>query len=421
MPRIARAAAVAAVAALAAVFAWAWAAPTADAKFARPPLVPVWRLLINTRAYIKEHPKEAEAYAVHARINALAYELDTTKIALRTAPDPKQQKKEKVRKLPELHDAQGRWEPDGPRLAKADRKTFLHDGLEAYRKAIALDSKQALYHNGLGSLLVAGVADLAGPLKKGPVSPERRKILEEALNAYKHAFELDLDAALHAERDMASMIRPHPAMEAAQGIRECVARLHEEERYKGLLERILEAEKVIRAKPDSPITPVVLRLDGRATRLSELLEPTRTVRFDLDGDLTPETRPWVAPGTTFLVWDLGDDGRIDSGRELIGSVTWWIFWRDGYRMLDALDDDRDGLLTGAELAGLALWTDADADARTDSGELTTLDAAGIDALATRADALDGSSPKAHRGARRHGHWLPTWDWTLASTPALATR
>jgi tetratricopeptide (TPR) repeat protein len=38
---------------------------------------------------------------------------------------------------------------------------------------------------------------------------------------------------------------------------------------------------------------------------------------------------------------------------LFGTVTWWMFWNDGDHALDALDDERDGRLRGAELHGPA--------------------------------------------------------------------
>jgi hypothetical protein len=404
-------------AALSAILALALAT-TAQAKWARPPHAPVKRLLTNTRAYIKDHPKEADAWFVLARINALAYQLEATELFVTNAV-PKGQTK----KLPELSRLASVFETDGAKVAKKDRDAYLHDGVDAYRKAIALDDRKALYFNGLGSLLVEGVDDLAGPQKKaGAVVPARRKVLEEALDAYRHAFDLDVDAALAAPSNMLSMTEPHPAVEAGEALHDIAKKLGDEAKHKDLLARVDDATRKVKAKPGGPITPIVLRTDGAAESLSALLDPARTVAFDLDGDGAVESRPWVSPGTALLVWDADGDGRIDSGRELIGSVTWWIFWRDGYRVLDALDDDRDGQLTGAELDGLALWTDADGGAVSDPGELATLAAAGIEALSTRAEAVDAGSPWTRRGALVRGRgWVPTWDWTLPGELAAGQR
>jgi hypothetical protein len=48
---------------------------------------------------------------------------------------------------------------------------------------------------------------------------------------------------------------------------------------------------------------------------------------------------------------------IRDARQLFGSRTWWIFFRDGYEALSVLDDNRDGQLTGAEMEGIAVWVD----------------------------------------------------------------
>lgn len=44
-----------------------------------------------------------------------------------------------------------------------------------------------------------------------------------------------------------------------------------------------------------------------------------------------------------LVRDPQHKSKIESGRQLFGNVTWWMFWRNGYQALAALDDTMDGL------------------------------------------------------------------------------
>jgi len=39
-----------------------------------------------------------------------------------------------------------------------------------------------------------------------------------------------------------------------------------------------------------------------------------------------------------------------------------MFWRDGFEPLAALDDNRDGKLTGSEIWGIGVWRDANATA-----------------------------------------------------------
>jgi hypothetical protein len=50
-------------------------------------------------------------------------------------------------------------------------------------------------------------------------------------------------------------------------------------------------------------------------------------------------------------------------------VTFWLFWMNGYEALASLGDDHDGRLKGAELAGLALWHDANSNGISEAGEV----------------------------------------------------
>jgi hypothetical protein len=66
------------------------------------------------------------------------------------------------------------------------------------------------------------------------------------------------------------------------------------------------------------------------------------------------------------------DAIIESGRQLFGSVTWWMFWRDGYQAPAALDDDGNGWLEGNELAGIAIWRDLNGNGVCDPSEIISL-------------------------------------------------
>ena len=80
--------------------------------------------------------------------------------------------------------------------------------------------------------------------------------------------------------------------------------------------------------PFGAVTPIVFGLEENKS-LVDLLALQGTASFDLDGDGHVESRPWVRPTTGFLVWDGNGDGRITSGREMFGSVTWWMFFPNG--------------------------------------------------------------------------------------------
>lgn len=180
------------------------------------------------------------------------------------------------------------------------------------------------------------------------------------------------------------------------------------------LEHVERSIAALEAKPPNGImTPIILSLDQEAP-LRRLLAPAREVCFDLDGDGDAEMWPWVAPGTAILVWDPDDTGEITSGRQLFGSVSWWLFPHDGYHALDLLDDNRDGELSGTELDGIALWFDGDSDGVSSPGEVIPAAEAGVVALAARALALVDGCPANQWGVElSDGRVLPTYDWITA--------
>lgn len=166
---------------------------------------------------------------------------------------------------------------------------------------------------------------------------------------------------------------------------------------------------IVKAIPPGPVTPIIFPLG--APRPLDALLSDRAVTFDLDGDLHAESWSWVRPDTAILVWDPAGMGSITSGRQLFGSVTWWMFWTDGYHALDALDDDRDGELRGAELAGLAVWRDATGNGISEPGEVVPLATVGVTGLAVRATTTAEGCPAHPQGVRfRDGRVLPSYDW-----------
>jgi hypothetical protein len=206
---------------------------------------------------------------------------------------------------------------------------------------------------------------------------------------------------------------PREALEAYRRlVRERGAQDPEEERL--LAEADAHWEAVAKQPQREWFTPILLRLDGCPT-LADLTRPDVLVPFDLDGDAVDELWPWIAPDAGWLVWDPGQRGEITSGRQLFGTASAWLFFEDGYRVLDALDDDRDGELRGAELTGIAVWFDRDTDGVSDRGEVVPVEELGIAALATQATLRSGASPANLCGLElRDGRVLPTYDWVLQS-------
>jgi hypothetical protein len=164
------------------------------------------------------------------------------------------------------------------------------------------------------------------------------------------------------------------------------------------------------------ITPIVVASRTDAS-LDDLVDPRRTVPFDLDGTGRGHSWPWVKPDTGILVWDPEETGHIASGRQLFGSVTWWLFWDHGYAALAALDDDGNGALTGRELAGIAIWHDRNADGASDPGEVQSARRAGIVRISVKCRRSERGVLSNHFGVEfESGDVRPTFDWTPTSIP-----
>jgi hypothetical protein len=180
--------------------------------------------------------------------------------------------------------------------------------------------------------------------------------------------------------------------------------------------RLRVARETIRSFDNLPvpraITPIVLDF-GRQTLAqigSRKLSP-----FDLDGSNRPQHWSWVSPSTGILVWDPERAGRISSGRQLFGSVTWWVFFDNGYQALDTLDDNRDGALRGAELDGLAVWFDRNENGVSDTGEVVPVAQLEIVEIATRPTGTEAQSLVNPKGfTQRDGTARATYDWISTS-------
>jgi len=100
------------------------------------------------------------------------------------------------------------------------------------------------------------------------------------------------------------------------------------------------------------------------------------VRFDLDGDGIAEQVSWPAPGAhvAFLAIDRNGDGRITSGRELVGNAMQPDARHAAAALLTTFSESQP-VPSGSVHEGhalydrLLLWTDRNADGRGDADEL----------------------------------------------------
>ncbi len=112
------------------------------------------------------------------------------------------------------------------------------------------------------------------------------------------------------------------------------------------------------------------------------------------------TKAWDSKtgGDGMLVWDVDNDGKITSGKELFGHVDLdgSNKFANGYEKLSKyFDKDGNGRVEGSELKGLKIWEDRDGDGVTDQGELVDLGKHGVQKLSTRFNPADMSSSYRH--------------------------
>jgi hypothetical protein len=164
------------------------------------------------------------------------------------------------------------------------------------------------------------------------------------------------------------------------------------------------------------ITPIIFPL-GNEECLADLIDEEASVAFDMNGTGLPQRWTWVRPSAGLLVWDPAETGEVTSGRQLFGSVTWWIMFDDGYQALDALDDDRDRFLSGDELKGISVWIDFDSDATADDGEVIPVQMFGVAKIATFASSFQDGIFSNYAGILfDDGRQKPTFDWVAKPSP-----
>lgn len=334
------------------LLALAWALPLRSAKAIVGPNwglvnVPVERLIKNLEALTKDDPKNVTVRFNLARAHAMAYALRTDTVGVR-------QNREKE------DDLFG----GGRDIPFAVRPTDDKDKLNTARQHLAKAIEQ--YEEGL-KLAPENLAAALGHAwcieqsgQKGKAVLEYRKVIR---------------AAWEKEKDLttAPMYSESITAEAADCLIPLLDKDKDEEEIKTLRQRI-DQMNLIR-----PISPIVIPLHGSLTA-SELEDHSGNVAFDADGTGLQKRWTWITRDAGWLVNDPHHTGKVNSALQLFGNVTFWMFWENGYQALAALDDDRDGMLAGKELEGLAIWQDLNANGLSDGGEVKPLAEWGIVAI-----------------------------------------
>lgn len=168
-------------------------------------------------------------------------------------------------------------------------------------------------------------------------------------------------------------------------------------------------ERLQASRPMIYVTPIVVPMADHP--FDALIDESSPVAFDFAGTGDTRVQGWLDPQAAWLVWDPERRGHIRSGFEMIGQRTWAVFWGDGFEALRALDDNRDGELTGAELGGLALWRDANGNGVSEPGEVVPASEHGIVSLRVRGERTRCDLITAPDGVSlEDGRTRPLYDW-----------
>jgi hypothetical protein len=296
----------------------------------------------------------------------------------------------------------------------------IKSALPNMRRAVELSPDNGLYHLGFASFMEQ-VTDFVqevdlNTLPSDVVGFDSKTIYEE----YYRAYELSISDDLEGKYLPTDGLRRLISYEAGKGFlrsTESAESLTLQDRWRKFWVKWNLSK--LEDKPLAGITPIIFTLDNH-TGLSDLLAPELLVYFDLDGDGVSELMPWVKPETGILVWDPDRKEQIVSGRQLFGTVSWWLFFPDGYRSLDALDDNRDGELSGPELEGISIWFDNNSNGISDPGEVAPVEETEISALATKSDSVDEGCPMNRRGVTLNdGETLPSYDWIVSPVESFS--
>jgi hypothetical protein len=324
---------------------------TIDARaiFVRPDVedVPTDRIIANLEQQVAANPKDAALQARLARFHALVYAQGSDRLPVdRRSGQP----------------WEGRGVPTPPAvISPADnaRRAHLSKALVHYKESLAIAPDDVVVRLGY-----AWAVDQSGD--RDTAVREYRSVIERAW-----AKEKDKRALMPSEVSI--------AVEAGGYLERRLDPVKDKAEIDAIHERRAQISRLPRA-----ITPIVVPLRDSVT-IHTAVNPDARVAFDADGSALPGRWTWISRDVAWLVFDPRSTGRITSALQLFGSVTFWAFWRDGYEALAALDDDASGELRGAELNGLALWADRNADGISDDGEVLPLGSYGIIAVSTHAE------------------------------------
>jgi tetratricopeptide (TPR) repeat protein len=359
--------------------------------FIKPTLddIPIAKLVDNLEKAIARTPQDAKLRFNLARAHAMAYaeKVESCKVFV-----GKEMNGPWFGFTPKFVPFTPKVTEDQAQLKLA--QDYLAKAITRYKEAIELDPKYLPAKLGLGWCL------------------EQSKSKAEAVKIYREVIEEGWRDDMNRK---ALPLGGHAITAEAAGY--LVPLLHAErdkEEIATLEERVNKLKKLPR-----PVTPVVVPLKS-GLGAADMVNPLARVRFDADGSGLKEEWTWFTRDAGILVFDHQGKGNITSALQWFGNVTFWMFWENGYEALSALDANGDGVLTGQELIGIAIWVDANGDGVCQPGEIRSLASLGIVSISCRYE-IDRTHPDSIPYSRtgitfRDQTTRPTFDVLLHKAP-----
>lgn len=353
--------------------------------------VPVARLVANLEKALAAAPGDPDLHLKLARLFAMAYAQNVDELPASARPDGSGE------------DVWFGHEPDlvprqsvapGTPRSEATRR-YLQRSLDHYRASLAANPDSLLARIGYGWTL------------------EQSGNVAAAIAEYRRV----IDSAWKKEQSSRG------AMPGEQYYTEEAARylipLLDPGRDAAEIAELRRRSSQLRALPRA-ITPIAIPLGDDAT-VRTIVDLDAQVRFDADGSGLARRWTWISGEAGWLVYDPDGKGQITSALQLFGNVTFWLFWTNGYEALAALDDNRDGELTGRELRYLAVWHDSNRNGVSDRVEVLPLASHGIVSVSCRHEPADGLlvAAQSRAGIRlRDGRTRPTYDVILRPSSSV---
>jgi len=357
---------------------------SAQAKFARADLkkVPVDRLAANIQAAIKKAPDNLYLQYNLARVYAMAYAINSNEVQVNTRTGNRIWTGYIDKNLPNEFISAG--------LKKSSKEALqnLDKAIEHYRTILKKDPKHAKAKLGLGWAL----------MKRG----DKKEALATLRESIKDSWP--------KESKIRHTFGPTFTQEAAGYLIKLLDPEKDSEEIKDLQAKLDKHNRLPRA-----ITPIVMPMNKQLS-LAQIVDNDLVVNFDLDG--TGEKKwNWISKDSAWLVYDHNDDGIIESGLELFGAVSFWLFHEHGYEALSYLDNDSDEQLSGIELMHISLWQDRNQNGICDEGEVKPVSEFGIKTISTKAHKHESGIMYNPEGFTfESGESLPSYDILLNKVP-----